>query len=70
MRLEFEKREAEVRERGEDVNIEVRNQIFVAVMGPEKQIAVHGYGIGVYWKDVPNIITKSRGISREIQELR
>ncbi|PQP92728.1 uncharacterized protein Pyn_41184 [Prunus yedoensis var. nudiflora] len=70
MMLEFEKREAEVRERGEDINTEVRNQIFAAVMGPEKRNAVRGYGIGVHWKDVPNIITERRGISREVQELR
>ncbi|PQQ09276.1 uncharacterized protein Pyn_01948 [Prunus yedoensis var. nudiflora] len=70
MMLEFEKREPEVRERGEDINTEVRNQIFAAVMGPEKRNAVRGYGIGVHWKDVPNIITERRGISREVQQQR
>lgn len=70
MQLEFEKHEAELLERGEDVNTEVRNQIFAAVMGPEKRNVVRGYGIGVHWKDVPNIITERRGISREVQELR
>ncbi|KAB2604101.1 hypothetical protein D8674_038997 [Pyrus ussuriensis x Pyrus communis] len=67
MMLAFENLEVEVRERGEKVTTDVRNRIYAEVLGLEKRNQVRGFGLGVGWADVPGIVTKQRGISREKQ---
>ncbi|TQD84375.1 hypothetical protein C1H46_030084 [Malus baccata] len=60
----------EVREHGEDVTTEVRNRIYAEVLGPEKRNQVRGFGLGVGWADVLEIVIKQRGISKEVKYLR
>ncbi|KAM1043750.1 hypothetical protein EV1_034611 [Malus domestica] len=48
----------------------VLNRIYVEVVGPKKRNQVRGFGLGVAWADVPRIVTKQRGISREVKYLR
>ncbi|TQD81102.1 hypothetical protein C1H46_033351 [Malus baccata] len=43
--------------------------IYVEVVGPKKRNQVRGFGLGVAWADVPGIVTKQRGISREVKYL-
>ncbi|CAN6685453.1 unnamed protein product [Malus baccata var. baccata] len=43
--------------------------IYVEVVGPKKRNQVRDFGLGVAWADVPGIVTKQRGISREVKYL-
>ncbi|KAB2603372.1 hypothetical protein D8674_004377 [Pyrus ussuriensis x Pyrus communis] len=57
-------------DRNEIIIDEVRHIVYADVLGPERDNRVRGFGTGVVWSDVPGIITKKRGICREVEAIR
>lgn len=57
-------------EAGKELTPKLKDQLFAEHFGPETQNGVRGYGIGVEWQDVAGVVTKKKGISHQVQELR